>query len=126
MSKALLDPRTADRLAKIAGMFGSEHAGERAAAAAQAHTLVCRLGLTWHDMFCEPSEQPPSVTTFRPDWRQMAEACGVHVHHFSHREARFIRDMQVARQQPTGRQLDWLTSLYDRLSDDFGQRKETR
>ena len=31
-------------------MFGSDHAGERAAAAAKADQLVRRLGLTWTEM----------------------------------------------------------------------------
>jgi hypothetical protein len=43
-----------DRLAKLCGMFGSAHAGERAAAAAKADQLVRNLGLTWFDV--------PSVT----------------------------------------------------------------
>jgi len=37
--KTLLDLRTTDLLAKMAGMFVSEHPGERAAAAAQAHAF---------------------------------------------------------------------------------------
>jgi hypothetical protein len=42
-----LDPRTAERLAKLCGLFGSEHVGERAAAAAKADKLVRAQGLTW-------------------------------------------------------------------------------
>jgi hypothetical protein len=47
VSKALLDPSTRVR-AKI-GLFGSEDAGERVAAA-QAGAFVHRLGLTCHDV----------------------------------------------------------------------------
>ena len=36
--------------AKLCGMFGSAHAGERAAAAAKADQLVRSLGLTWFDV----------------------------------------------------------------------------
>src|SRR5579859_4066473 len=42
-----LDAKTADKLAKLLGMMGSEHAGERAAAAARAEELRRKLGKTW-------------------------------------------------------------------------------
>jgi hypothetical protein len=44
---ALFDPNTADRLAKLCGMLGSAHAGQRAAAAEMADKLVRARGLTW-------------------------------------------------------------------------------
>lgn len=47
---ALLDPNIADRLAKLCGMFGSDHDGERASAAAMADKLVRALGLTWSEI----------------------------------------------------------------------------
>jgi hypothetical protein len=43
----ILDPNSADRLAKLCGMFGSAHDGERASAAAMADKLVRAQGLTW-------------------------------------------------------------------------------
>jgi hypothetical protein len=50
MMNALLDTRTAERLAKICGMFGSDHEGERASAAALADKFLRDLGLTWRDI----------------------------------------------------------------------------
>jgi hypothetical protein len=47
---ALLDPRAADRLAKFCSMFGSDHDGERAAAAAKADRLIRQHGLTWRQI----------------------------------------------------------------------------
>jgi hypothetical protein len=47
---ALLDPNVADRLARICGMFGSDHDGERASAAAMADKLIRAHGLTWPDV----------------------------------------------------------------------------
>jgi hypothetical protein len=47
---ALLDPRDAERLAKLCGMFGSDHDGERASAAAMADEIVRAHGLTWRDV----------------------------------------------------------------------------
>ena len=47
---AALDQRTADRLAKLLGMLGSDQAGERAAAAAKADQLIRQHGLQWADV----------------------------------------------------------------------------
>jgi hypothetical protein len=45
-----LDPSTADKLAKVCGLFGSAHDGERAAAAAKADKLIKERGLSWSDL----------------------------------------------------------------------------
>jgi hypothetical protein len=60
---ALLDPRTADKLARICGMFGSDHDGERAAAAQMADKLVKQQGLRWADVI---SITPCSMAPPRP------------------------------------------------------------
>jgi hypothetical protein len=57
---ALLDPAIADLLAKVCGMFGSDHAGERAAAAAMANKLVRTQGLTWSEIIVPMSSTPTS------------------------------------------------------------------
>lgn len=46
----MLKPATLTKLNRIAGMFGSSHAGERAAAALAAHRLVSGQGLSWWDV----------------------------------------------------------------------------
>lgn len=51
---ALLDPVDATKLAKICGLLGSDHLGERAAAAAMADRIVRDLGLTWFDVVAPP------------------------------------------------------------------------
>ena len=59
-----LDPQTTERLAKLCGMFGSDHAGERAAAAAKAHELIRALQLTWADVLSSSnstSTQPETL-----------------------------------------------------------------
>lgn len=56
------------KLARVLGLLGSEHAGERAAAALAAHRLVKRLGLSWQEILaqkCEaarPSSHPRKAT----------------------------------------------------------------
>jgi hypothetical protein len=52
------------RLAGILGMLGSDHAGERAAAALQAEAFRRRHGLTWAELLAlpEPTPEPPEWT----------------------------------------------------------------
>lgn len=42
------------KLTRILGMLGSDHPGERAAAALAAHRQVRALGTTWWDLLGEP------------------------------------------------------------------------
>ena len=67
-------PDVLDRLCKIAGMLGSEHVGERAAAAAKANEILARYKITWADVISgeaagntafTPSSPPPRP---EPDW----------------------------------------------------------
>jgi hypothetical protein len=43
------------RLARILGMLGSEHAGERASAALQAEAFRKRHAMTWGEMLARPA-----------------------------------------------------------------------
>ena len=45
-----LDPHDADKLAKLCGLFSSDHAPERAVAAAKADKLIRSHGLRWSDV----------------------------------------------------------------------------
>jgi hypothetical protein len=54
------------RLARILGMLGSEHAGERASAALQAEAFRKRHGLTWEQMLSLPAV--PMEQWARPAW----------------------------------------------------------
>lgn len=65
------DTLDCDRLAKLCGMFGSDHAGEWANAAAAADKLVRAAGLRWPDVvlpaLAPPDPDPPSWIT-GPFW----------------------------------------------------------
>ena len=67
------------RLARVCGLFGSDHDGEALAAAWQAEKIRKKVGLTWEELLV-PSSRPrsgePSPEDL-PDWRW---AC-----HFSER-----------------------------------------
>ena len=47
---------------KLCGLFSSEHAGERAAAAAKADAIIREHGLTWPDVI---RPEPPTETKIR-------------------------------------------------------------
>jgi hypothetical protein len=72
---APLPPAVAELLARICGMMGSDHDGERAAAALQASRLLQRHGLTWRDVLLPPAAtysppQPPHVAAAERVLRQ--------------------------------------------------------
>jgi hypothetical protein len=49
------------RLARILGLLGSDHMGERAAAGLAAHKLVQACGLTWWQLLAPRSAAPPDA-----------------------------------------------------------------
>jgi uncharacterized membrane protein YccC len=51
----------AAKLARILGLLGSDHPGERAAAGEAAHRLVTRLGLRWEDILASPPKKLPRL-----------------------------------------------------------------
>lgn len=55
------------KLAKLLGMLGSSHVGERDAAACAAHRLVQQHGVTWHDVVTPP---PVRLQTYSSPPRQ--------------------------------------------------------
>jgi hypothetical protein len=58
----ILPEDAADRLAKLLGMLGSSHDGERASAALKADQLVRQHGMTWRDLVFRviaPALPPP-------------------------------------------------------------------
>jgi hypothetical protein len=115
MPAARLDDATIDRLAKILGMLGSAHAGERAAAAAKADELVKSVGLTWRDIIM-PS--PPTVPQIEaPDWRWMAVECLAFKERLKPAEFDFVTKIIGWRTEPSPKQLAWLEAIHTRLSD---------
>jgi hypothetical protein len=62
-----LAPVDRDRLVKLLGLLGSNHQGERAAAALKADQHLRALGLSWGDIIAQPSEPAPS-------WQRMCAA----------------------------------------------------
>jgi hypothetical protein len=86
-------------------MFGSDHAGERAAAALKADQHIRRLGLTWADVIQAP-----------PEWQHLAMVVRGHEHMLSDKERDFIANIARLRKPPTDAQLQWLVALHDRVT----------
>ena len=59
-----MTPAEREHLARILGMLGSEHAGERAAAGLQAEAFRKKHGLTWAELLA----LPPVEVVAEPAW----------------------------------------------------------
>jgi hypothetical protein len=115
-----LPPAAADRLIKIAGLLGSDHAGEAASAAAAATRIVRSHGMTWQQLL-EPivlprsssarsarKEPPPPCPT---DRRRAATACLRHPLLFTRWECTFLENLLGFRRL-SAKQADVLARLY--------------
>jgi hypothetical protein len=76
-----------ERLAKLCGLFGSDHAGERANAAAVADRLVRQAGLRWLDVVLPA---PPRFEREIKAVRDAAEFCRRHPQRLSPWERQFL------------------------------------
>jgi hypothetical protein len=90
-----MDEIDLDRLVKLRGMLGSDHFGERAAAAAKAAKLVRSANVTWKDLLRLRHSPPSRRSRYQPEEHaDDAKACldsGVQV---SEWEARFLESIQ--------------------------------
>jgi hypothetical protein len=71
-----LSPPDRERLAKLLGMLGSKHQGERDAAGLAADRLVRAAGLSWSHVVCIPQSEPVHEHHADPlNWRMTAARC---------------------------------------------------
>jgi hypothetical protein len=112
---AVLDPRASSKLAKICGLLGSDHPGERAAAAAKADEMVRSLGLRWADVIGVPLVPADSISADDVNWRDALEVCIEHVDELDPRSRAFVRVLAKWRGPPSEKQLQWLFDLYERV-----------
>jgi hypothetical protein len=117
-----LDPRSAERLVKLLGMLGSNHDGERAAAALKANALVREHGLVWSDVIPTPhADRRPNDARAKNqddqkvDWRIMRDFCAQRAHLLRPREQEFIDHIDSWRGALTEKQNAWLISIYTRV-----------
>jgi hypothetical protein len=100
------------KLAKLLGMLGSAHPGERDAAALAAHRLVVQAGLTWKQVVT-----PPPIEKRLPDlgtWRATVAQCFAHSGSLRAWEVTFLRDLPGFRRLST-KQRYLLKEIADRV-----------
>jgi hypothetical protein len=111
---ARLDDASADRLTKLCGLLGSDHLGERAAAAAKADALVRSAGLTWRDVITPSPPIAPQLES-SDDWRLLAAECHARRARLKPKEYEFVAKLLTWRAEPSPKQLAWLTAIHLRL-----------
>jgi hypothetical protein len=79
------------RLAKLLGMLGSIHPGERDAAGLAAHRFVHERGLTWPEILCPPDA--PALRAACATWRDVVDACLCRPADLSPWEFEFLRGL---------------------------------
>jgi hypothetical protein len=115
VTAALTDPKATDKLAKICGMFGSAHAGERAAAAALADRIVSELGLRWTDIISVPLVPAESISADSVSWQDALAVCIDNIHELDPRSRAFVQSLSRWRGEPSAKQISWLLDIHARI-----------
>jgi hypothetical protein len=100
------------KLAKLLGLLGSTHAGERDAAALASQRFLEQRGLTWRAVL-----EPPAVEHQQPQmgiWRQTCARCLEHRASLRAWEANFLTDLPKFRRLST-KQRYCLQTIADRV-----------
>lgn len=113
-SSASLSSANIDKLGAILSLLTSDKPGEVAAAAAAAHRLLSRHGLTFRDIVAAPA--PPShfglLDNWPARWRAATVVCrqapsdlltGI--------DRRFLQTISQYEHRPSQKQLDWLARI---------------
>jgi hypothetical protein len=110
---ALVDLR---RLARVCGLFGSDHDGEALAAARQAEKIRKKVGLTWEELLVPSPRQrsgdpPPEDLT---DWRWACHFCLERYQWLSSWELDFVATVARYQKPPSAKQMIILRRLLAR------------
>lgn len=110
-----------DRFIRLAGMLGSDHAGERAVAALKATELLKTHRLTWAEVLEPlralskperrrgPQEQPAA-------WREAVRFCLKHANRLTEWERRFLGSLE-RRRFVSQKQRDVLASILEKIAE---------
>ena len=102
------------RLAKVCGLFGSDHAGERASAAQRADRMVRRAGLTWEQIL-EPAQQRPPRIIPDDHQRRARWILDQHADQLTAREYAFLRNV-TALARLSAKQAKWLNNIREAVA----------
>jgi hypothetical protein len=102
------------RLAKLCGMFGSDHAGERANAAAAADKLIREAGLRWPDVLLPALPPLPHGRNVRTVPAAAAFVLD-HADSLTEWERDFARSIKRLKYPPSAKQIEVLERLVDKV-----------
>ena len=104
------------RLARVCGLFGSEHDGEALAAARQAEKIRKKVGLTWEELLVpsirQRSEDPPPDDL--TDWRWACHFCLERYRSLTSWELDFVATVARYQKAPSAKQMIILQRLVAR------------
>jgi hypothetical protein len=104
------------RLARVCGLFGSDHDGEALAAARQAEKIRKKLGLTWEELLVPSprrrSKNPPPEDL--ADWRLACHFCLERYRSLTSWELDFVATVARYTKPPSAKQLIILQRLVAR------------
>jgi hypothetical protein len=87
------------RLARILGMLGSDHVGERAAAGLAAHKLVQVCGVTWWELLAPRRVAPPATERLDDPLHEPLNAAASRMRQLRGENERLARENRRLRQQ---------------------------
>ena len=104
------------RLARVCGLFGSEHDGEALAAARQAEKIRKKVGLTWEELLVPSIRQrsadpPPDDLT---DWQWACHFCLERYRSLTSSELDFVATVARYQKAPSAKQMIILQRLVAR------------
>ena len=109
-----------EKFGKMLGLLGSDHDGERAAAARKATEFLRARQLGWCDVTDQLKRPPivitPERTVASRSHQLDARRCLQSPIRWKPHEAKFLGQMAAQLQRPTDKQRDWLDGLLDRLA----------
>ena len=122
MSTRALTPDLAERLAKLLGLLGSDHPGERAAAGLKAHELLKREGLRWCDVIRTASDDDDDLDDDDDDGdgglaRHGDGLRGAGFAAVGSRGSCSCERWRATGTAPSEKQIDWLESIYSTASE---------
>jgi hypothetical protein len=123
---ALLDPRTAERLAQLLGMLGSDHDGEIANAGRMADRLLRSRGLTWPDIIRPYTDNlhkdDPPIWREPRTWREAVGLALGFEEMLTPWESKFLRSLRD-QHGLSAKQHSILCDIVDKLRDLAGERE---
>jgi hypothetical protein len=123
--KRFLHRKAREKLAKIAGLLGSEHPGERASAALAGTRLLADAGWTWGELLSAAfaalfasaanAGEPADEQTALESHRQLARWALARSAYLSPWEVGFLRSIAEWHERPSAKQLATLNRIVARL-----------